>query len=53
MGGYPVAGVVCSAHLDRLAGLMPGDVVDLAAVGAESAPAPTRVAVVHVHGLPG
>lgn len=53
MGGYPVAGVVCSAHLDRLAALMPGDVVALAAVGAESAPAPAQVAVVRVHGLPG
>jgi allophanate hydrolase subunit 2 len=53
MGGYPVAGVVCTADLDRLAVAFPGDVLDLAEIGAEQAPTPPVVAIVRVDALPG
>lgn len=53
MGGYPVAGVVCTADLDRLAALMPGDGLDLAPVAVDLAPVPTPVEVVRLHQLPG
>jgi allophanate hydrolase subunit 2 len=53
MGGYPVAGVVCTADLDRLAAAMPGDTLELVPVDVRAAPVAPVVAVVRVGALPG
>jgi allophanate hydrolase subunit 2 len=53
MGGYPIAGVVCRADLDRLAAAMPGDRLELAPVEVGAAPVARPLAVVRVGALPG
>jgi allophanate hydrolase subunit 2 len=53
MGGYPVAGVVASADLQRLAHLVVGDILQVEVIAtdqAEDLPVPT---IVHVHALGG
>jgi antagonist of KipI len=53
MGGYPVAGVVCTADLDRFAHLLPGDGLELVATTVEQAPRPPTPEVVRLAGLGG
>jgi allophanate hydrolase subunit 2 len=53
MGGYPVVGVVVDADVDRWAGVVPGDRVDLVAIAADAAPPTLEPVLVRVGLLPG